>query len=160
VLARLARPYDAVLHEVPGTGSFHDVGDSLEAHTVPGLVAYRFYAPLFFANAEYFVRRIQALVSDSPEPIKWILIDVQAVTEIDTTGADALQRLAEDLASRGISLRFARANRPLREALERIGLGQQLRDERLFPSVHAAIEAFRRQEHAPASPAPSGRGLG
>jgi SulP family sulfate permease len=148
VLARLARPYDAVLQEVTGTG-FHDVGDHLESHTVPGLIAYRFYAPLFFANAEHFVRRIRTLVANSPEPVKWVLVDVQAVTEIDVTGAEAVHRLAEDLARRGIALTFARANRPLREAVDRIGLGEQLGDERLFPSVHAAIEAFRRQGSPP-----------
>jgi SulP family sulfate permease len=117
---------------------------------VPGLIAYRFYAPLFFANAEHFVRRIRTLVADSPQPVKWVLVDVQAVTEVDVTGAEAVERLAEDLAAQGIALKFARANRPLREALDRIGLGEKLRDERLFPSVHAAIEAFRRKESPPA----------
>jgi sulfate permease, SulP family len=146
VLAHLARPHDAVLHEVPGTGSFHDLGENLESQTVPGLIAYRFYAPLFFANAEYFVRRIQTLVANSTEPVKWVLVDVQAVSEIDVTGADAIQRLARDLDARGISLKFARANRPLREVFDRIGLGDRLRDERLFPSVHVAIQTFRQQE--------------
>jgi SulP family sulfate permease len=149
VLAHLSRPHDAVLHEIPGTGSFHDVGDNLESHTVPGLIAYRFYAPLFFANAEYFLRRIQTLVTNSTEPVKWVLVDVQAVSEIDVTGADAIQRLARDLEARGISLKFARANRPLREALDRIGLSERLVDEQLFPSVHAAIETFRHQESSP-----------
>ncbi len=146
LLARLSRPTDAVLQEVPGTGRFHDVGDDDAVQTVPGLIAYRFYAPLFFPNAEHFVRRIQGLINASPEPVKWVLVDVQAVTEIDVTGAEAMQRLDEDLAAQGISLKFARANRPLREALKRIGLGEHLREERLFPSVHDAIEAFKRQQ--------------
>jgi SulP family sulfate permease len=145
LLARLARPTDAVLQEVPGTGRFHDVGTDVHTHTVPGLIAYRFYAPLFFPNAEHFARRIRSLVAESPRPVKWVLVDVQAVTEIDVSGAEEVQRLAEDLAAQGVALKFARANRPLRAAVERIGLGDHLRRESLFPSVHAAVEAFRRE---------------
>jgi len=155
LLARLAHPTDAVLQEVPGTGRFHDVGANVRSHTVPGLIAYRFYAPLFFPNADHFARRIRSLVAESPQPVKWVLVDVQAVTDIDVSGAEVIQRLAEDLEAQGVALRFARANRPLREVVERIGLGQNLRREWLFPSVHAAVEAFRSQEsagaHAPGS---------
>ena len=151
LLARLARPTDAVLQEVPGTGSFHDVGADVQTHTVPGLIAYRFYAPLFFANAEHFSRRIRSLVAESPQPVKWVLVDVQAVTEIDVNGAEVVQQLVEDLAAQGVSLKFARANRPLRATVERIGLGEHLRREWHFPSVHAAVEAFRRQESAGAN---------
>jgi SulP family sulfate permease len=145
LLARLARPTDAVLQEIPGTGRFHDVGTDAQTHTVPGLIAYRFYAPLFFPNAEHFARRIRSLVAESPQPVKWVLVDVQAVTEIDVSGAEEVQRLAEELAAQGVALKFARANRPLRAAVERIGLGDHLRRESLFPSVHAAVEAFRRE---------------
>ena len=143
LLARLARPTDAVLQEVPGTGSFHDVGTDVQAHTVPGLIAYRFYAPLLFANAEHFARRIRSLVAESTQPVKWVLVDVQAVTEIDVNGAEVVQQLVEDLAAQGVALKFARANRPLRAAVERIGLREHLRQEWLFSSVHAAVEAFR-----------------
>lgn len=146
LLARLARPTDAVLQEVPGTGRFHDVGEDVRTSTVPGLIAYRFYAPLFFPNADHFSRRIRSLVAESPQPVKWVLVDVQAVTEIDESGAEVVQHLAEDLAAQGVALKFARANRPLRAAVERIGLGEHVRQEWLFPSVHAAVEAFRRQE--------------
>ena len=100
LLARLVRPTDAVLQEVPGTGSFHDVGGDVQAHTVPGLIAYRFYAPLLFANAEHFARRIRSLVAESTQPVKWVLVDVQAVTEIDVNGAEVVQQLVEDLAAR------------------------------------------------------------
>jgi len=155
LLARLARPTDAVLQEEPGTGRFHDVGGDVRMHTVPGLIAYRFYAPLFFPNADHFARRIRSLVAESPQPIKWVLVDVQAVTDIDESGAEVVQQLAEGLAAQGVALKFARANRPLRAVVERIGLGEHLRQEWLFPSVHAAVEAFRRQESAGAN-APRG----
>ena len=118
---------------------------------VPGLIAYRFYAPLLFANAEHFARRIRSLVAESTQPVQWVLVDVQAVTEIDVNGAEVVQHLVEDLAAQGVALKFARANRPLRAAVERIGLREHLRQEWLFPSVHAAVEAFRRQESADAN---------
>jgi sulfate permease, SulP family len=79
VLGRLARPLDAVLRELPGTGRFHDLGEASDVQTVPGLIAYRFYAPLFFANAEYFVGRVRELVTSSPDPVRWFVADMQAV---------------------------------------------------------------------------------
>jgi SulP family sulfate permease len=148
VLARLARPLDVVLRELPGTGRFHDLGEGAEAETIPGLIAYRFYAPMFFANAEYFLQRARQLIAASPNRVRWFLIDMQAVWEIDVTAADALIRLEDELRQAGIALRIARANRPLRERLARIGLQQRLGDAAFFPSVHAAVEAFRRETQA------------
>ncbi len=145
LLGQLARPADAVLREVAETGEFHDTGDETGVPCVPGLVAYRFYAPLFFANADYFIERIRGLVAASPVPVRWVLVDMQAVTNIDVTAAEAVSRLKEELGQRGIALKIARANRPLRERLQRIGLGEHLAEENLFPSVHAAVAAFRRE---------------
>jgi SulP family sulfate permease len=144
LLGRLARPADAVLQQVPGTTSFHDLGEVSATETVPGLIAYRFYAPLVFANADHFLERVRGLVAASRTPVRWLLVDVQAVTQIDVTAAEMLSRLAAELREQGIELKFARANRPLREELARIGLGEHLEKSTLFPSVHAAIEAFVR----------------
>lgn len=145
LLARLARPLDAVLCEVPGTGRYHDLGEAPVAQTVPGLIAYRFYAPLFFANAQYFVQHVRELIQASPNPVRWFVVDMQAVWEIDVTAAEALVRLAQELQQKGITLRIARANRPLREKLERIGIGDQLGASGYFSSVHAAVEAFQNE---------------
>jgi len=143
LLARLARPLDAVLCEAPGTGRFHDLGESPDGQTVPGMIAYRFYSLLFFANAEHFVQRVRELIQSSPTPVRWFLVDMQAVWEIDVTAAEALARLVNELQEKGIALKIARANRPLREKLERIGLAGQLGAANYYPSVHAAVEAFR-----------------
>ncbi|HKQ47936.1 MAG TPA: sulfate permease [Phycisphaerae bacterium] len=145
VLARLARPLDAVLREVPESGRFHDLGEAPEAETVPGLIAYRFYAPLFFANAEYFVQRVRELIASSPHPVRCFLIDMQAVWEVDVTASEALIRLADELQKDHVALGIARANRPLREKLERIGLHEKADGIKYYPSVHAAIDAFRRE---------------
>jgi sulfate permease, SulP family len=144
LLGKLARPTDALLREVPSTGAFHDTGDAPEAKVVPGLIAYRFYAPLFFANADYFTGRVNELIAANAEPVRWFVVDMQAVTDIDVTAAEALDRLHADLKQRGIALKFARANRPLRERLARIGLGGHLGEQDLFPSVHATVAAFRK----------------
>jgi len=146
VLVRLARPMDAVLRPVPGTGRFHDLGDDGEEQTVPGLIAYRFYAPLFFANAEHFVRRVRELIAASPDPVRWIVVDMQAVWDIDVTAADACARVVEELRQAGIFVAIARANRPLRERLQRIGLYEKLGEPAYYPSVHAAIEEFERRK--------------
>jgi SulP family sulfate permease len=151
LLGRLARPADAVLQRVPETGSFHDLGDASATETVPGLIAYRFYAPLVFANADHFMQRVRGLVAASRNPVRCILFDVQAVTEIDVTAAEMLLRIGAELEGQGIELKFAHANRPLREAIARLGLGEHADKSAFHPSVHAAIEAFLR-EPGPAAP--------
>ncbi len=146
LLGRLARPADAVLQPLPGTASFHDLGEQSATETVPGLIAYRFYAPLVFANADHFMQRVRGLVAAAPKPVHCVLVDVQAVTEIDVTAAEMLLRLGAELEAQGIGLKFARANRPLREQIVRLGLGEHVDESTLFPSVHAAIEAFVRDQ--------------
>jgi sulfate permease, SulP family len=145
-LGRLARPMDAVLQKMPGTGEYHDLSEGSAEHTVPGLIAYRFYAPLIFANAEYFGQRVRELVSSSPTPVRFIVFDMQAVWEIDVTAAEMLSRLVNELQQKGITLAIARAKRPLREKLERIGLKEQFSEKTYFTSVHMAVEVFRQRE--------------
>lgn len=142
LINRISRPMDAVLQAVPDHG-YHDLGENPSGQTVPGLIAYRFYAPLLFSNAGHFVDRVRQLVADSPEPVRWFLIDAQAVTDIDVTSAEELRNLMRELHEKGIVLKIARANRPLRNVLERIGVTHDIGQENFFPSVHKAIEAFQ-----------------
>ncbi len=143
MINRVSRPPDAVLQLVPGHG-YHDVGDVWLAQTVPGLIAYRFYAPLTFSNIGYFIGRVRELIGASPGPVRWFLIDAQAITDIDVTAVDSLQQLDGELHERGIALKMARANRPLREVLERAGITREIGQESFFPSVHEGVEAFQR----------------
>lgn len=145
LIGRLARPMDALLREVPGTSRYHDLADDDDrpAHTVPGLVAYRFYAPLMFANAEHFLARIRTLIARSPTPVRCLVLDAQAIWDVDSTAAEVLSRLRAELTDRGIELKVARANRPLRAILERAGLKTELGLERYYTSVHAAVESFQ-----------------
>jgi SulP family sulfate permease len=146
LIRRLSHPPDAVLSEVPGHG-FHDLG-KMESQTVPGLIAFRFYAPLLFANAGYFVERVRHLVAASPTPVRWFLLDAQAITDIDVTAAEALQTLHEELRLKGIELKIAHANLPLRSILQKIGLAEEIGQEGFFPSVHECVSAFPKASEA------------
>ena len=142
LINRISHPMDAVLQAIPGHG-YHDIGENPAGQTVPGLIAYRFYAPLLFSNAGHFVEHVRQLVSNSPTPVRWFLIDAQAITDIDVTAVESLRNLMEELHEKGVVLKIARANRPLRDILKRIGVTHDLGQENFFPSVHKAIEAFQ-----------------
>jgi len=144
LINRISHPPDAVLREVPGQG-FHDLGagPATPTQSIPGLLTYRFYAPLVFCNAAHFVSRVRLLIAQSPSPTEWFLLDAQAITDIDATAAEALHTLDHELQSQGIALKFAHTNRPLRAVLDRIGLTNEIGGESFFSSVHECVEAFQ-----------------
>jgi SulP family sulfate permease len=142
LIARISHPPDAILTEVPGRG-FHDVGVSEGAQTIPGLVAYRFYAPLLFPNASHFVERVRQTIAACPSPPQWFLLDAQAITDIDVTAMEALHALNEELCRQGIALKIAHANPPFRALLSRTGLSVEIGPESFFNSVHECISAFQ-----------------
>jgi len=143
LIERVSNPPDAVLRIAPG-GGFHDLGEDSKGQTIPGFIAYRFYAPLLFSNASHFVERVRGLVAASPVPVRWFLVDAQAITDIDITAAEALRALNKELHQQGIALKFAHANRPLRKVLERIGFTSEIGRESIFHAVHEAVEAFQK----------------
>jgi SulP family sulfate permease len=142
LIERISNPPDAVLRIVPGDG-FHDLGEGAAGETIPGFIAYRFYAPLLFSNASHFVERVRQLVAASPTPVRWFLVDAQAITDIDITAAEALRALNKELEQQRIALKFAHANRPLRQILERIGFTSEIGRESIFHAVHEAAAAFQ-----------------
>jgi len=142
LISRISNPPDAVLREVPGHG-FHDLGDAADGNTVPGLLVYRFYAPLLFPNAAYFAARVRKLIFDSKPPVLWLLLDAQAVTDIDVTALETLDALRQELKQQGIALKIAHANPPLRAVLERTGLALKLGQDSFFSSVHECVAAFQ-----------------
>ena len=121
LISRISHPADAVLSEVPGRG-FHDLGATSGSQTIPGLIAYRFYAPLLFPNAAHFMERVRKIVAESKPAAKWLLLDAQAITDIDVTSVDILHLLNQELQGQGIALKIAHANPPLRDILRRTGL--------------------------------------
>lgn len=142
VVYRVSRPHDAVLGlPETGHGSF-DIARNEAVETVPGLLIYRFDAPLFFANAEYFSARVQQLLREATEPVKWLLIDAEGLDTLDITAAAMLEQLVDDLDKRGIVMAFARTKGPFREMLRRAGLTDKIGDARFFPTVKTGVWAY------------------
>ncbi|HTT51331.1 MAG TPA: SulP family inorganic anion transporter, partial [Streptosporangiaceae bacterium] len=148
VFRRAWRPYDTELGRVEGLAGYHDVHTHPDAEQLPGLVIYRFDAPLFFANATTFRDQIRRLAAADPPP-RWILIAAEPVTDVDTTAADVLADLDEALNARGISLVFAELKDPVREKIERYGLTRTIDPGHFFPTVGAAVRAFQGEPARP-----------
>ncbi len=155
LLLRVARPHDAVLGRVPGLAGMHDVDDYPEAQTVPGLVVYRYDAPLFFANAADFRRRALAAAGQQPGPTRWFVLNVEANVEVDFTALEAVDALREELTRAGTVFALARVKQDLLARLEAFGLASKIGAGRLFPTLPTAVEAYEAwaREH----PLPPGR---
>jgi high affinity sulfate transporter 1 len=147
VFRRAWWPYDTELGRVEGLDGYHDVHTHPDAEHLPGLVIYRFDAPLFFANAKTFRDQIRRLAATDPPP-RWIMIAAEPVTDVDTTASDLLTDLDEELNARGISLVFAELKDPVREKIERYGLTRTIDPRHFFPTVEAAVAAFRAETGA------------
>ncbi len=142
VFRRAWRPYQTTLGLVDGLAGYHDVRSYPDARLLPGLVIYRFDAPLFFANAKTFRDEVTALARTEPAP-RWILVAAEPITDVDTTAADILFELDHMLDERGQTLVFAELKDPVRRKIERYGLAREIEPEHFFPTVEAAVEAFR-----------------
>ena len=139
---RAWRPYDAVLGRVDGLKGYHDITRYPEARRIPGLVLFRWDAPLFFANAEVFREHVQQAVADAPTPTKWIVVAAEPVTDIDITAAEALSALDDDLDRVGIELCFAEMKDPAKERLKRYGLFTKLGPDLFFPTIGKAVDLY------------------
>jgi high affinity sulfate transporter 1 len=147
VFRRAWRPYQTTLGRVDGLAGYHDVHSYPQAEHLPGLVIYRFDGPLFFANAKTFRDQIRHLADASPPPT-WILIAAEPITDVDTTASDILEDLDETLNAAGISLVFAELKDPVRRKIERYGLIRTINPQHFYPTISAAIAAFRGQTGA------------
>ncbi len=145
ILYRISRPNDALLDEVDAAGGtvYRGVADKATALTEPGLIVYRFDAPLVFANAAFFTERLEALIANAGAGLKCIILDAEPISDFDSTAAEALETLDADLERIGVDLWIARANEPLRGLLTATGLTKRLGAEHIYPSVRAAVAAYR-----------------
>jgi high affinity sulfate transporter 1 len=141
VFRRAWRPYQTTLGRVPGLAGHHDRQQHPNAEELPGLVIFRFDAPLFFANARTFRDQIRRLTAAEPRP-HWILIAAEPITDVDTTAADMLADLDEELNANGISLVFAELKDPVQTKLERYELIGPLNPDHFFPTLDAALDTF------------------
>ena len=147
VFRRTWWPYDTELGRVEGLEGYHDVHTHPEAQRLPGLAIYRFDAPLFFANATTFRDQVRRLAKADPPPT-WILIAAEPMTDVDTTASDMLEELDEMLNAKHISLVFAELKDPVKGKIERYGLARTIEPRHFFPTVEAAVAAFRAQTGA------------
>ena len=151
-------PYSTRLGRVGGLPGYHDVHSYPGAEQIDGLVVFRFDAPLFFANARAFREQIRGLAGSQPRP-RWIVVASEPITDVDTTAADMLEDLDEELNGQGISLVFAEMKDPVRAKIERYELTRTIDPDHFFPTVESAVAAFRRETGAvrAASQAPADR---
>ncbi len=139
---RAWRPYDAVLARVDGLKGYHDIKRHPEGRRIPGLVLFRWDAPLFFANAEIFHDHVLRAVSEAPTRTKWVVVAAEPVTDVDITAADALADLDEELHRAGMDLCFAEMKGPVKDRLKRYGLFTKLGTENFFPTIGQAVDRY------------------
>ncbi|HEY9379028.1 MAG TPA: sulfate permease [Jiangellaceae bacterium] len=142
LLRRVARPHDGILGYAPGVAGMHDIDDYPDAKLVPGLVVYRYDAPLCFANAENFRQRALAAVDASPTPVEWFVLNAEANVEVDLTAIDTLDELRAELERRGIVFALARVKQDMRDDLAAAGLVERVGDDRIFPTLPTAVQGY------------------
>ena len=142
LLRRVARPHDGILGYVPGIAGMHDVDDYPQARLVPGLVVYRYDAPLIFANAADFRARALRAVDTAQGPVEWFVLNTEANVDVDVTALDALDELREELTQRGIIFALARVKQDLRADLALTGFLDRLGPERVYMTLPTAVTAY------------------
>ncbi len=136
------RPHFAVLGRVDGVHGYHDVKRYPDARLVPGLVLFRWDAPLFFANAELFRDRVLEAVVRSPTPVRRVIVTAEPVTSVDVTAADTLAELMDGLRNAGIELCFAEMKDPVKDKLKRFELFARLGEHAFFATIGEAVNAY------------------
>jgi high affinity sulfate transporter 1 len=136
------RPHSAVLGRAHGVKGYHDITRYPEARRIPGLVLFRWDAPLFFANAEFFKERVLDALAKSPTPVRWLVVAAEPVTSVDVTAGDTVAELDEALHAQGIELCFAELKDPVKDKLKRFGLFSQLGEQYFFPTIGAAVSSY------------------
>jgi high affinity sulfate transporter 1 len=136
------RPHSAVLGRADGVKGYHDITRYPDARRIPGLVLFRWDAPLFFANAEFFKERVLDAVAKSPTPVRWVVVTAEPVTSVDVTACDTVAELDAALHARGIEFCFAELKDPVKDKLKRFGLFAQLGESSFFPTIGAAVSRY------------------
>jgi MFS superfamily sulfate permease-like transporter len=136
------RPHHAILGRAEGVRGYHDVKRYPNARRVPGLVLFRWDAPLFFANAELFRQRVLDAIAESPTPVRRIVVTAEPVTSIDVTSADVLEALERELKEAGIELRFAEMKDPVKDKLKRFEIFERFGEGSFYPTVGSAVDAY------------------
>ena len=142
VIRRASRPETAALLEAPDGSHFAPVGDG-DAVDPSGLVIYRFGAPLYFANSALFLDEVEQLVVGAATPVRWFVLDAEAMIDIDTTGAGVLRQAINLLAEQDVIFAVSRADQAFRSWLEKYDLMELIDAGRFYPTNRHAAAAFR-----------------
>jgi high affinity sulfate transporter 1 len=142
----VSRPAAAVLGRLPGTDSYRDITIHPEAETLPGMLIYRFDAPIIFPNAGYFAAEVRRLIAEAAIPVREVLVAAQQINQLDSTGADQLAKLAAELQKNEIAFSFAELKSGLREVMRRTGLEEQIGSDHCFESIGGGVQAFLEQQ--------------
>ncbi len=150
LLMMTSRPSDAVLGRVEGMKGFHATKDHPDATTVPGLLIYRFDSDLVFFNVDYFRDRLRKAVDESETPVEWVVVDVSPINIVDATAINKIDDLRQELAARGIELRFARTKSGLRRFFRKewTKAFTEARAAIVFPTLRSAVKAFNKRDKA------------
>jgi MFS superfamily sulfate permease-like transporter len=140
------RPHSAVLGRADGVKGYHDITRYPHARRIPGLVLFRWDAPLFFANAELFHDRVLDAVAKAPTPARWVVVAAEPVTSVDVTAADIVTELHERLRASNVALCFAEMKDPVKDKLKRFGLFTQIGEKHFFSTIGEAVNAYL-EEH-------------
>lgn len=143
VIAQVWQPHRTELVETGEPTGFHDIERHPDGHRIAGLVLVRFDAPLFFANGEIFDEYVRSVVAKAPDPVDWVVIAAEPITGLDTTAVDELVDLDTFLEGKGIRLAFAEMKGPIKDRLIRFGVGDRFDSTHFYPTVEAAVNAFR-----------------
>jgi high affinity sulfate transporter 1 len=136
------RPHSAVLGRAEGVKGYHDITRYPQARRIPGLVLFRWDAPLFFANAEFFKERALDAVATSPTPVRRLVVAAEPVTSVDVTAGDTIAELDDALRERGIKFCFAELKDPVKDKLKRFGLFARFGEDCFFPTLGAAVAGY------------------
>jgi len=136
------RPHSAILGRAEGVKGYHDITRYPNARQVPGLVLFRWDAPLFFANAELFRDRVLEAIAKAPTPVRWLVVAAEPVTSVDVSAGDVLADLNTALQAKGIQLGFAELKDPVKDKLKKFGLFEQFGEERFFPTIGVAVSHY------------------
>jgi high affinity sulfate transporter 1 len=141
---RAWRPDAAVLVRIVGRKGYHDAERHPEGRQIPGLLLYRFGAPLFFANSDHFHDELLEEVDAAPTPVQWVVVAADAITDVDATADDMLHQLTVELRSRGIVLAFAGLRGTVRERMARAGTVTLVGSGRFYSTVGEAVHEYAR----------------
>lgn len=143
------RPYSAILSRVDGLKGYHDITRHPQGRRIPGLVLFRWDAPLFFANAELFSNRVLDAIRTAPTLTRWIVVAAEPVTSVDVTAADMLLELKQRLDADRVVLAFAEMKDPVKDELKELGVFSRFEKDHFFPTVGQAVNGYLDENQVP-----------